>query len=321
MAKIRKAVITAAGKGTRQYPASHTVQKELFPLVDVDGFTKPTLQIIAEEALASGIDEICIVTNPSNDHAIRSHFTGLLPEQRAAFANKPWGLELSNKLTEMREHLTFVVQEHQDGYGHAVYQAKDFVGDEPFLMLLGDHVYVAPLVRCTAQVSDQFDFFGDPISSVYPVPEDVVYRYGVVSTEPIAGSERASRIIAMIEKPTVEQARNLPKSPASPVGTYLSFFGIHALPSEIFNCLDYLITNDIRLKGEIQFTSAQQILLDQSSRYIALTIDGKRYDMGVPEGLIETQLALYSPFARNLYETVAAVERQKLEAEKSLNQH
>jgi UTP--glucose-1-phosphate uridylyltransferase len=313
MANIRKAVITAAGKGTRQYPASQSVQKELFPLVDVDGLTKPVLQIIVEEAIASGIEEICIIVNPENHEAVKSHFRGLSSSQRSAFANKPWGLAMSDQLEIMRERLSYVVQERQEGYGHAVYQAKDFVGEEPFLLLLGDHVYVAPKVRCAKQVADQYNLLGEPVSSVFFIPENLVHRYGVVSTQPIAGSAKASSIVEMIEKPTIEQARSRLKSSAAPDGSYFSFFGIHALPPVIFDCLEHLIEKNLRIKGEIQFTSAQEILLKESDRYIALCVDGKRYDIGVPEGLVETMvaLALYSPYAHNLYETVAEVNRQK----------
>ncbi len=316
MAKIRKAVITAAGRGTRQYPATNTVQKELFPLVDVDGYTKPTLQIIVEEALASGIEEVCIVANPGNVDAIKSHFRGLTPQQRTSFVNKPWGLQLSDRLEDIQSRLTFVIQKTQEGYGHAVFQARDFVGDEPFLMLLGDHIYLSGSTRCAQQVAEQYEILGDPISSVSAVPEDIVHRYGIVASEPIEGSKLASRITRMVEKPTIKQARAELRSASAPDGFYYSFFGIHALPPTIFDYLQYLIDNDLRNKGEIQFTSAQEILLKESERYIALCIEGTRYDMGVPEGFVETQvaLALYSPYVKNLYETVAEVERQKLAA-------
>jgi UTP--glucose-1-phosphate uridylyltransferase len=313
MAKIRKAVITAAGRGTRQYPATNTVQKELFPLVDVDGFTKPTLQIIVEEALASGIEEICIVANPGNVEAIKSHFQGLNTHQSLAFADKPWGLRLSEQLEEIRPRLTFVVQEQQGGYGHAVYQAKAFVGSDPFLVLLGDHIYLSNQTRCAKQVADRYDQFNDPVSSVSIVLEEKVGRYGIVATEPIPGSRIATRITRMVEKPTPEQARASLGSPMLEAGKYFAFFGIHALPPEVFGYLAYLIENDIRVKGEIQFTSAQEMLLKDASRYIALSIEGSRYDMGVPDGFIETQvaLALFSPYAQSVHETIAAVKKQQ----------
>ena len=140
MTPIRKGVITAAGRGTRQYPASKTVQKELFPLVDVDGFAKPTVQILAEELFASGLEEVCIVANASNIEPMRRHFLEPAP---ASFAGKDWADALTKSLADMADKLTFVVQETQDGYGHAVYQAREFAGSEPFLITLGDHVYLS----------------------------------------------------------------------------------------------------------------------------------------------------------------------------------
>ncbi len=134
MTRIRKGVITAAGRGTRQYPASQTVQKELFPLVDVDGYAKPTLQIIVEELLGSGVEEICIVANPHNVEPMRRHFQQPPP---ASLTGKDWAVPLSDALHDMAKRLTFVVQETQDGYGHAVFQARDWVGDEPCVMALG----------------------------------------------------------------------------------------------------------------------------------------------------------------------------------------
>ena len=149
MNHIRKGVITAAGRGTRQYPASNTVQKELFPLVDVDGYAKPTVQILVEELLASGVEEVCIIANTANIEPMRCHFQGL---PTAPSAGKEWMTPLSDALADMATRLTFVVQETQDGYGHAVYQARDWVGDEPFVLTLGDHIYFSDTdARCARQ--------------------------------------------------------------------------------------------------------------------------------------------------------------------------
>jgi UTP--glucose-1-phosphate uridylyltransferase len=309
MQKIRKAVITAAGRGTRQYPATNSIQKELLPVVDVDGYTKPALQIIVEEALASGIEEICIVANPTNANAIRAHFSALTPEQQRSFAGKPWILALSDKLADIAGRLTFVIQDSQEGYGHAVYQARQFVGSDPFLLLLGDHVYISPHVRSAKQLIDQYDTFEAPISSVTLVGEEHLERYGIVKTEPISNVPRASKILKMAEKPSIVDARAELQSMGVPIGMYYAFFGIHALPPAIFDHIKYLIDHDIRSKGEIQFTSAQQLLLRDTELYVAVTVEGKRYDIGVPDGLIETQvaLALHSPYASNVYRAVEDV--------------
>src|SRR5437588_713236 len=108
--KIRKAVITAAGRGTRQYPASTTVQKEMFPLVDVDGLTKPTIQIIAEEAFAAGIEELCIVTAPGDEEMYRRHFRGLSEDLLPAYQGKEWALRESEQLSRIEKALHFTTQ-------------------------------------------------------------------------------------------------------------------------------------------------------------------------------------------------------------------
>ena len=161
--KVRKAVITAAGRGTRQYPASSTVQKEMFPLVDVDGLTKPTIQIIAEEALDAGIEELCIVTAPGDEEMYRRHFRGLSEDLLPAFEGKEWALQESERLARIEQALHFTTQPSPEGYGHAVYCAGDWVGDEPFLLLLGDHVYISSDPqgrRCARQVVDVFERTG-----------------------------------------------------------------------------------------------------------------------------------------------------------------
>ena len=279
MTRIRKGVITAAGRGTRQYPASQTVQKELFPLVDVDGRAKPIMQILAEELRASGIEEMCIVANAANIEPIRGHF-----------AADPEGAG--------RVHL--VVQETQDGYGHAVYQAREWVGDEPFVLTLGDHVYLSDTdARCARQVMDAYDMHGCSVSSVFAVGEAEAPRYGIIAGAPLIGATPpAYSIRAMAEKPTVDFARANLQTPGLPDGRYLSFFGIHAFTPAIFDCLKHLIDNDIRQRGEIQLTAAQE-LLSAREKYLLTALQGTRYDMGIPGGLIETQiaLALRSPFA------------------------
>src|SRR5881409_3250306 len=137
MAKVRKAVITAAGKGTRQYPASTAVQKEMFPMVDRDGLTKPVIQIIAEEAIESGIEEICIITQPGEEPLYRDYFKRMDDQLVKSFRGKDWAILESEKLGAFGERLHFAEQKSPEGFGHAVYQAKAFVGDEPFLLLLG----------------------------------------------------------------------------------------------------------------------------------------------------------------------------------------
>ena len=300
MRKIRKAVITAAGRGTRQYPASATVQKELFPLVDIDGFTKPTLQIIVEEALLSGIEEICIITNPVNSDPIRSHFKGLTPEQASGqFKGKEWAQSISERLDDAGRRISYVVQSAQEGFGHAVYQAREWAGDDPFVLLVGDHVYIADdRVRCTAQIVQAAEQSqAESFSGVMRTTESEIFRYGTVAAAPLQGQETVYSIAGMTEKPSVEFAREHLQTSWLPDGQYYTFFGIHVFPSGIFDCLEYLIQSDTRVKGEIQLTSAQELLLNRC-KYLCGEVHGLPHDMGIPEGLVETQiaLALRSPY-------------------------
>src|SRR4051794_30034860 len=143
MARVTKAVITAAGMGTRHYPASATIQKEMFPLVDRDGTTKPTIQIIVEEAVESGVEQVCIVASAENVEQFQRHFRGLPEEWGPLFRGKAWALEEAEKLAGLSKRIEYVLQESPQGYGHAVYCAREFVGTDPFLLLLGDHVYIS----------------------------------------------------------------------------------------------------------------------------------------------------------------------------------
>src|SRR5947209_12088433 len=141
MASVRKAVITAAGRGTRMYPATTTIQKEMLPIMDIDGICKPAIQIIIEEALESGIEEVCLVVNPQNRAQIEQHFAPLSAEELKLFKGKDWALLQSARIQQIAARLTFAVQTAPEGYGHAVWCARSFVGDEPFLLMLGDHIY------------------------------------------------------------------------------------------------------------------------------------------------------------------------------------
>jgi UTP--glucose-1-phosphate uridylyltransferase len=301
--RVRKALITAAGRGARQYPASTTVQKEMFPLVDVDGLTKPTIQIIAEEALAAGIEEICIITSPGDEEMYRRHFRGLSEDLLPAFVGKDWALRESEQLARLEQALTYVAQPAPDGFGHAVYCAKDWVGDEPFLLLLGDHIYISTASdrrRCARQLVDLYEQSGQTVSAVKRTPERLLHLFGTVRGEPAIVDEPTDgesvtsgvyRVTAMVEKPPIALAQADLRTPGLPVNEYLCFFGMHVFRPSIFDCLGYTITNSLREKGEFQLTSAQALLAAREE-YLAYETHGERYDMGVPFGLVETQLAL-----------------------------
>ena len=301
MPKVRKAVITAAGRGTRQYPASTAVQKEMFPLVDRDGLTKPVIQIIGEEAIDAGIEQICIITQPGESQQYRDYFHRMDLDTVRAFRGKDWAILASEKLQAFGERLHFAEQHTPDGFGHAVYQAKEFVGGEPFLLLLGDHVYVSDTkVRCARQLLDVYEkqpTVLDSVTAVQPTVERLLHLFGVIQGDPVdvggGGMTNVYKARAIVEKPAIDFARAHLTTPGLPAGNYLAHFGMWVFGPRIFDSLEHLITNDLRDKGEIQLTAAQEHLRQQSDGdYWAVVTQGQRYDTGIPYGLMETQLAL-----------------------------
>jgi UTP--glucose-1-phosphate uridylyltransferase len=294
MAKVRKAVITAAGRGTRQYPASTAVQKEMFPLVDRDGLTKPVIQIIGEEAIDSGIEQICIITQPGEEPEYREYFRRLTDIEARGFRGKDWAILASEKLGAFGERLHFAEQKSPEGFGHAVYQAREFVGDDPFLLLLGDHVYISDVKdRCAAQLIKVFEqYMLDAVTGVQPTVERMLHLFGTIRGEPIDPAKGIYRAELIIEKPTIETAREKLATPGLPAGNYLAHFGMHVFSPRIFESLEYLIKNNIRDKGEVQLTAAQEHLRQNTNKYWVVHTQGQRYDTGIPYGLMETQLAL-----------------------------
>ncbi len=294
MAKVRKAVITAAGRGTRQYPASTAVAKEMFPLVDRDGLTKPVIQIIGEECIESGIEEICIITQPGEEALYRDYFKRLDNEMVKAFRGKDWAILESEKLGSFGERLHFAEQHTPDGFGHAVFQAKKFVGDDPFVLMLGDHVYISETRdRCALQLIKVFEqYMLDAVTGVQFTVEKLLHLFGTIRGEPIDAGKGIYKAELIIEKPSKEVAREQLSTAGLPAGNYLSHFGIHVFSPRIFDSLEYLIKNNIREKNEIQLTAAQEHLRQQTDKYWAVVTQGQRYDTGIPYGLMETQLAL-----------------------------
>lgn len=294
MAKVRKAVITAAGRGTRMYPASSAVQKEMFPLVDRDGLTKPVIQIIGEEAIDSGIEEICIITQPGEEKLYREYFRRLDDDMVKSFRGKDWAILESEKLAEFGERLHFAEQHSPEGFGHAVFQARKFVGDDPFLLLLGDHIYISDIKdRCARQLIRVYEqYMADVVTGVQPTVERLLHLFGVLRGQPIDPAKGIFKAELIVEKPSVELAREKLVTPGLPAGNYLAHFGMHVFTPRIFDSLEYLIKNNIREKGEIQLTAAQEHLRQSIDKYWCVIAQGQRYDTGIPYGIMETQLAL-----------------------------
>jgi UTP--glucose-1-phosphate uridylyltransferase len=290
MNKVRKAVIPAAGYGTRLYPASKAIKKEFFPIVDRDGMTKPIIQIIVEEAISSGIEEVCIILREDEKQTFVKYFNETAPpgfEKRISELH--WAFNESQHLIELSKRISYVIQKEQAGFGHAVYCARDWVDDEPFLLMLGDHVYISNTdVRCAQQIIDVFQKLGENVSAVLRTPEDILHLYGTVGCKQVKDFPRVYEALEIKEKPTIEYAEMNLQTDSISLGEYLCFFGQYILMPDIFDYIKYHIDNDIKERGEIQLTSALEMARKQRGIYYVYETDGERYDTGVPASYANT---------------------------------
>ncbi len=290
---IRKAVITAAGRGVRLYPVADTLQKEMLPVVDRDGLAKPVVQIIAEEAIDSGIEEICIVCAPGDEEQYLRQLRLLRENLLSAYSGADWAQEQARRLDNLIRRLSFAVQDEPRGYGHAVHCAKSFVGSEPFLLLLGDHLYISHRKgeRCAQQVLGLAASEECAVAAVQATREHLVGHYGTLSGKRVPDAPGVYQIEKIAEKPSLSMAELQLQTPGLRAGQYLCFFGMHVLPHRIFQVLEELDTGGGAGGGEMQLTPALQELAKRE-KYLALEVAGTRYDIGSKFGIMEAQIAL-----------------------------
>ncbi len=266
MKKVRKAIIPAAGLGTRFLPATKAMPKEMLPIVD-----KPTIQYIIEEAVEAGIEDIIIVTGKSK-RAIEDHFD-FSPELERNLEEKGKTelLEKEKKASNLAD-IHYIRQKEPKGLGHAVWCARNFIGDEPFAVLLGDDIVQAekPGLR---QLMDEYEKTLSSVIGVQQVPEDQTHRYGII--DPLTNEGRLYQVKNFVEKP---------KPGTAP--SNLAILGRYVFTPEIFMYLD---KQQIGAGGEIQLTDAIQ-KLNEIQRVFAYDFEGKRYDVGEKLGFIQTTL-------------------------------
>jgi UTP-glucose-1-phosphate uridylyltransferase/mevalonate kinase len=284
--RIRKAVIPAAGFGTRLFPATKAAKKELFPVIDRDGIAKPAILTVVEEALAAGIEEVLIIIQKNDLEEFHSLFNEQISIENY---NKlsPQSREYSRRLLEIGRHVTFVIQTAQEGFGHAVYCAREAVGDEPFLLMLGDHIYRSGgEVSCTSQLLEAYQRYGQSLVGIRRTPEDQIGSFGSV-TGVWLENESLLSVSAFAEKPTPDYARTNLRVPGLPEGQYLTLFGQYILKPKLFDFLKEHIENNVREQGEFQLTSTLD-RLRQEDGFLGLVIDGKCFDIGRPDEYLET---------------------------------
>ncbi len=284
--RVRKAVIPAAGFGTRLFPASKATKKELFPIVDRDGIAKPAILLIVEEALQAGIEEVIIIVQEHDLKDFEAFFRTQITIEN--YNKLPAHFrEYAQRILEIGRRVTFVIQDIQEGFGHAVYCARDAVGEEPFLLMLGDHLYRSNGQKsCAQQLMEAYHRHGISVVGLRRTPEAQIANFGTVTGAWIEENTLLN-ITEMVEKPTVDYARHNLDVPGLPEGEYLTFFGQYIIKPSIFKYLEEHIRNNVRERGEFQLTSALD-RLRQEDGFLGLIIDGQRYDVGLPDSYLET---------------------------------
>ena len=286
--RVRKAVITAAGFGTRLYPATKVIKKEWFPIVTADGIAKPICLVIIEEALKSGIEEICLVVQQGEREVFEEFLS--TPESPIHHDKLPIHLrEYSGYLREIGERVSFVEQESQEGFGHAVFAAREWVGEEPFLLMLGDHLYTSnDDVPCARQLLDVYDQHQTSVVGVMRTEASLIDQFGAVGGRWIDGAkQRILTVDQFIEKPTVEFAQSHLQINDCSENEFLTLFGQYVLSSKVFELLGEAIAGNQREQGEFQLTSTLD-RLRQEDGFLGYETRGRRFDVGMPTTYLET---------------------------------
>ncbi|EZX16740.1 UTP-glucose-1-phosphate uridylyltransferase 2 [Staphylococcus aureus C0673] len=264
--RIKKAIIPAAGLGTRFLPATKAMPKEMLPILD-----KPTIQYIVEEASRAGIEDIIIVTG-KHKRAIEDHFD--IQKELETTLYEKGKLELLDKVQYSTElaNIFYVRQKEQKGLGHAIHTAKQFIGNEPFAVLLGDDIVESdnPAIK---QLMEQYEATGKSVIGVQTVPESETHRYGII--DPNSQDGRLYEVNRFVEKP--EQGT----APSN-----LAIMGRYVLSPEIF---DYLENQTEGSGGEIQLTDAIE-RLNKDDKVYAYDFEGQRYDVGEKIGFVKTTI-------------------------------
>jgi len=309
--RIRKAVIPAAGFGTRMFPASKAVKKELAPIVDRDGLAKPIIQVIVEEAFRSGIEEVALVVQPQDRRLFESYFSAPLSPQH--YNSLPTALQKHARYLEsLGRRITFIVQEKQEGFGHAVLCAREWVGAEPFLLMLGDHVFLPEGDEpCAAQVLAAYEATESNVVGLSVTPAEEVCNFGTVGGVWTGGrrgdhsKDTACRVPttdakdgvrtgggAMLavtefaEKPALDYAEAKLRVEGVSDG-FLCLFGLYVLRATVFDHLQHLYDHNLRRGGEFQLTDALE-LMRREEGCLGLLVKGRRFDAGRPEQYLRT---------------------------------
>lgn len=286
--KVRKAVIPVAGFGTRLFPATKVVKKELFPIIDRDGRAKPVILAIIEEAISAGIAEVGIVVQP-DDKEIFEDLLKKPPKKELLDKLSQQNQEYSRYLEDLGSRITILLQEEQLGYGHAVFCAKDWVQDEPFLLMLGDHIYASDIEKsCASQVLDIYERVNQSVIALTTMPAEIIHKAGCV-TGVWQELNSILSVTQLYEKPSIEYARENLSVEGMAENEFLGIFGLYLLTPKIFEFLAEHINKNFRERGEFQLTSCLE-RLRQEERITGYVVKGKCFDTGLPDAYRQTMI-------------------------------
>ncbi|HDQ46278.1 MAG TPA: GHMP kinase [bacterium] len=291
--QVRKAVIPAAGFGTGLFPASNAVKKELFPVIDRNGRAVPAILTVVEEAAGAGIEEIAILVHETDRHLFEDFFTK--PPRIENFNRLPKpDQKRAEQILDLGRRITFLNQDRQEGFGHAVHCAKAWIDGEPFLLLLGDHLYVSETdIPCARQLLDAYEQTGYPVIGLGISHEETLRKGGAVAAVR-SGDTDFYTITEFTEKPAPTYAQAHLRVDGLRSDEYLTIFGQYILPAEIMDILGSRIEAGIRDGGEFGLTSALDLLRKQA-QVLGIVLRGRRYDIGTPEDYLNTLDAIRRP--------------------------
>ena len=284
---VRKAVIPVAGFGTRVYPETRGVKKDFFPVIDRDGMLKPAILVLLEELDSIGIEKICLVIGEEDRAAYQEFFEKELSEEHL-FKLPEEMRQYEQRIMRIGKKLRYVVQQERKGFGHAVYQCRNFTNREPVLLLLGDMLYRSYEERsCVEQLLDAYEDTEQLTLGITETNENMVSKYGILTGNWLDQKEQVLEVNKMIEKPSIEKARKELQTDLEGKKTYLTVFGNYVLTPAVFECLEKNILEQKMTKGEIQLTDALDEVREQYGMR-GCRINGRVYDLGNPVSYRET---------------------------------
>ena len=286
---VRKAVIPIAGLGTRHFPASHAVKKELFPVVGQDGIARALFHYHLLELAAAGIEEVCIIVQPGEDEMVRNYLRGPDSNYLKRLEKYPALLREAEQMRDFEKRIGFSVQYEQEGYGHAVFQTKSFAAGEMVLLALGDHLFRGKPVSPYLELAEMGAVSnGKSVSAVNRISAGELKGYGTIAGTRRRDNPRLIDVSLIVEKPAVAVAQEKLHIDGLPESTWLGWFGMHLLAPSIYEILGEMILDNIRDNGEFQLTRAQEIQR-QRGGYLALEMTGaERFDFGVPDDFVRS---------------------------------